>query len=293
MKIIAGRLACFLVILIIASCGVFKSGTGKKSKADAAIWQATPISIDGDDTDWMAPYPNYDSKAGIAYAVTNDSFNLYISVKTGDEKIQNKILHAGMTVYIDITGTKDQKAAINFPVASTEPYMPEHHQRSGGSGEDQSQLQAQGRMRQRALAGAVDMNLDGFSTGNGAYNIRQHIPNGITVRLGFNSYRELVYEAKIPFADFYRPQLIPSDAGKAVSVGIFVHAPKQPAMPKDGSSMPGNASMGGGGGRMGGGGMGGGGSRGGRGGGMHNTGSETESIYEPTKTWKQAGLAWK
>lgn len=288
MKIIAGRFACLFVILVLVSCSASKSGTGKKAKADAAIWQATPISIDGDDTDWMAPFPNYDSKAGIAYAVTNDSSNLYISVKTGDDKIQNKILHAGMTVYIDITGTKDQKTAINFPVAGTEPYIPEHHERSS-EGQDQSRIQAQGRMRQRAVAEAVDMNLDGFATGNGAYNIRQHIPNGIMVRLGFNSYRELVYEAKIPFADFYKQQLTASDAGKPVSVGIFVHAPKQPAMPKDGSGgMPGNASMGGGGGRIGNGGMGG---RGG--GGMRNTGSTTESIYEPTKTWKQAGLAWK
>src|ERR1700728_3087406 len=94
--------AVMIVALIVAfvSCKSSKS-TVKRIKPGA--WQVSPIVIDGHNTDWPSPYPEYDDKAQIGYAVSNDKDNLYITVETGDPATQLKILKGGLTVWIDKT----------------------------------------------------------------------------------------------------------------------------------------------------------------------------------------------
>ena len=79
------------------------------------------------------------------------------------------------------------------------------------------------------------------------------------------------------------------DEGKALSVCFNIKAFKKPERPKgesEGMNEGGNGMQGGGM-RGGGTGMQGGGHRGGPG------GTERESMFEATKTWKQVGLAYK
>src|SRR5689334_19575009 len=73
----------------------------KTTKAAPGNWQAQPITADGNAADWPSPYPFYDSKAKIGYAVSNDKDNLYISMQTGDQMTVMKILRNGLTVWID------------------------------------------------------------------------------------------------------------------------------------------------------------------------------------------------
>src|SRR6267154_5604685 len=105
--------ALLLSVISIASCG---SSKHSKSKKLPGVWQAEPITIDGNNKDWPSPYPEYDQKAMLGYAVSNDKNNLYITVETGDPATQLKILREGLTVWIDKTGKQEQVTAINYPL---------------------------------------------------------------------------------------------------------------------------------------------------------------------------------
>src|ERR1700733_16221077 len=96
----------FVSILSILSCGS-SHHSGKGKAVLPGTWQPEPIVIDGDSKDWPSPYPNYDAKAMVAYATSNDKENLYITMETGDELTQIKILKQGMIVSIDTSGNKD------------------------------------------------------------------------------------------------------------------------------------------------------------------------------------------
>src|ERR1700733_7704901 len=112
------RLSLAVVIIFAAgitfiSCKSSKSGSSKRLPG---MWQPQPITIDGNNKDWPSPYPEYDDKAQLGYAVSNDKNNLYITVETGDPATQLKIMRNGLTVWIDKTGEKNEQTAINFPI---------------------------------------------------------------------------------------------------------------------------------------------------------------------------------
>ena len=90
---------CFVSISLSAwSCKSSKST--KTATTLPGTWQAQPIAIDGDTKDWPSPYPNYDAKAKVAYATSNDKYNLYITMETGDEQTQMKILSYCLPYYM-------------------------------------------------------------------------------------------------------------------------------------------------------------------------------------------------
>src|ERR1044072_1874418 len=98
-----------VTIFFITSCGSMEK-TAKRSKP--GTWQQTPVVIDGQNSDWPNPYPLYDEKAKIVYVISNDKENLYISMQTGDEITVLKILRAGMKLYIDPAGGKEQQVSV-------------------------------------------------------------------------------------------------------------------------------------------------------------------------------------
>jgi len=93
-----------LFIIFAVSCSSSKHSTSKRLPG---LWQVQPINIDGSNKDWPSPYPEYDDKAMLGYAVSNDKDNLYITVETGDPATQLKILREGLTVWIDKTANKE------------------------------------------------------------------------------------------------------------------------------------------------------------------------------------------
>ena len=110
-----------VILLLIVAGTIFSCNSSKhaKSKRLPGVWQEQPITIDGSNKEWPSPYPEYDDKAQLGYAVSNDKENLYITVETGDPATQLKILREGLTVWIDKTGNKEEVTAINFPIPNT------------------------------------------------------------------------------------------------------------------------------------------------------------------------------
>lgn len=275
----------------VAACSGTKH-SGKNASLPGA-WQAQPIVIDGDSHDWPSPYPSYDAKALVGYATSNDKDNLYITVETGDEATQMKILKQGLTVWIDTTGRKNEQMGIHYPLQDlSEPFEMQGRKRGEGAETEKENEPIQrdfGRSIKRSISNATQITFEGFKDCNGGFLVTQNNPCGIKVRIAMDEYKELIWEAAIPFKAIYgREQITKEDAGKPISVCFAVKGFKQPSSShSDNSSDIGtNSSMGG----MRSGGMG---SM--RGGGMRHGGMQggREAMFESTHTWKTFGLAYE
>src|SRR5580658_156365 len=110
----------FLIVFVFVSVAAFSSCSSSKhakvKRLPPCAWQVVPIDVDGSNKDWPSPYPEYDDKAMLGYAVSNDKDNLYITVETGDPATQLKILREGLTVWIDKKGEKEEVTGINYPI---------------------------------------------------------------------------------------------------------------------------------------------------------------------------------
>lgn len=281
----------FSIMISLASCGGAKHA-GRAHEALPGNWQSSPIVIDGDCKDWPSPYPNYDAKAKIAYATSNDSEYLYITMETGDEMTQMKILKQGMTVSVDTGGHKNADFKISFPLQAETDLgdLPVTGQKKDNSRfEDKQREQKLNRYAHEAN----QFSLDGFIQCNGAFMVKQATPCGIKVRINIDEFKELVWEAAIPFSAIYNKRKISSaDAGKAVSVCFSIAGYRKPDTKGSGSEGNGggmNNGMAGAGANSS---MHGGGGRGGKGGGRSSqSDNPLQHLYETTKTWKYFSLA--
>ena len=304
-----GHLLLTVILGVVTLLPACNSSKHSKIKRLPGTWQVSPVAIDGDNKDWPSPYPEYDEKAQIGYAVSNDKENLYITVETGDPATQLKILREGLTVWIDRTGDKEEVTAINYPIpanAGAKKEREHHQQAEAGQGQQglgtgrQQQLRMDMEDKVRAaLTEAKEYSLQGFKSCNLQYNVFQVDTCGVTVRMGLDADNELVWEAKVPFKSFYfKPRLARPDKGKAITVCFETTAmkrpPGQPASSGHGGGSGFRPSVGFGGMGMGMGGMGGGMYRGG-GGRSRAQGPPDlmEPAYKSTKTYKKTGLAYQ
>ena len=284
------RFSVFHIIVLSSSVALAACHSSKKSgKAAAQLpgnWQAQPVVIDGDNKEWPSPYPNYDSKGKIAYATSNDRKYVYITMETGDELTQVKILRAGMTVSIDTSGKKEPQFSINYPLANDNEML-ELPQPSRGEKGAHMEKQLTHQIK-KLMEQANQFTLEGFSNCSGGFAVSQNTPCGIRVRASIDEYSELVWEAAIPVkALFNKDSLTLAEAGKPISVCMAIKGLKQPK--SSGGSEP-NNNIGTGGTGMTGMGRGGRGGQGasGRGGAVENP---MDHLYTNTKTWKQFGMA--
>lgn len=275
--------------LTLASCG-----GAKHTKSQASLpgtWSAQPVIIDGDSKDWPSPYPNYDAKGKIAYATSNDGQYLYITMETGDELTQLKILKEGMTVSIDTTGKKDARFNISYPLPGDSDPL-ENMEILKETKYVHLGKQWQPKI-DRMAKDANQLSLDGFNGCAGGYLVKQVTPCGIKVRMAIDEYKELVWEAAIPFKAIYgRENISAADAGKPISVCYSIKGFKRAQAKGEenaGSAMNNNSSSMGAGGMQHNSGARGGGGRAGR----SVAEDPMQHLYESTKTWKHFGVAYQ
>ncbi len=291
MNQLARRGILLVFIGTMLSCGATKK-TGNDKQVDTIVWQARPIVVDGNNDDWGIPYNYMDSKAKIQYSFSNDRENLYITVKASDRMTQMKMLTAGMQVFIDIQGKKNQVTGILFPLENQQPVKMEAGDAKAELAPDQNTAVA--KRLNNLIGGAREFSLQGFNDCNGVYLIGQKNKCGIETRIGVDVNNELIWEAIVPFKSFYKASIDPGDLGKIVGICFEINALKKPEMPT--SQGPPGGRPGGG---MSGGGMppaGGGPGGGMRGGGPGMGGSDMEErmkAFEATKTWTKLRLAYK
>ncbi len=276
-----------LLLIFFLSCGSSKHS--RKAEGMPGTWQDQPIMIDGDSKDWPSPYPNFDAKAMIAYATSNDKENLYITMQAGDELTQLKILKQGMRVSIDTSGGKEASFHINFPMPNDlDPIdLPQSvHVKDGENLHLNKQLDVK---LSKSAKDANQFSLDGFYNCTGGYMVSQTIPCGIKVITRIDEYKQLVWEAVVPFKAIYGKIMIDSkDAGKPISVCFAIKGFKNPASKNNDNSGNGISNNTGGTGA----------NLNGRGanrgaGGTRAPENPLQHLYDNTKTWKQFGLSYK
>lgn len=278
------------IIMFIVSCASSKMG-GKKQNIVDGTWSPQPVIIDGDSKDWPSPYPNYDAKAMVAYATCNDYENLYVTMQTGDELTQMKILKQGMTLSIDTNGKKEAPFHINYPLPNDNDPTDVTTEEIKVSARDATDGRS-GRWEKRIHKSADQANqlsIDGFKDCNGGYTIAQTNACGIKVRVRIDEYKELVWEACIPLKSIYGRQVTIADAGKPLGICFAVKGFKKPAEKNTdnntaGTNMNGsmpsgvgmNSRMNNGSGRQG-----------------RPANDPMQQFYETTKTWKFFRIAMK
>jgi hypothetical protein len=277
------------IVSSLAACGSSKKAVDDTDNAtDNGAWQQQQVTADGNSKEWDKNNMAFDKDSKIAYKITNDNANLYVLITTTDHTSQTKILHAGMSLFIDPAAKKNETVAVNFPLGSGDaqgmgggPRIAPDQQEQPGEKPDLQQ------MRAKALINANQYTLSGFSKGSGGYGITEENAAGISVKIDLNASGEMVYEAVIPWQSLPQRDFT-ARAGTPVSVGFKINALPKPAV-----------GSGGGGGYSGGGGMRGGGigGRGGRGGGGRASGSGNytagQQLFKEVKVWKHIVIAQK
>lgn len=274
---------CCLISMFLLSCGAAKNGGGSKNTVPGT-WQATPITIDGDSKDWPSPYPNYDVTSKIAYATSNDTRNLYVTVESGDQRTLYKILKEGLTIAIDTHGRKDPQFFINYPLQNNNEVID-----ITTVYDNRSQIamkQSENRIN-KMMQDAGQFSLEGFGSCSGGYMISQVLPCGVKVKARMDEYKQFVWEATIPFKAIYGIDSISAaHANKPISVCFTVHSFKKAKTTSGGdnnnmsniSGAAGNNSQN-------------------RNAANISTAASSqdpnEHYYQTTKTWKQFSLVWQ
>lgn len=179
--------------------------------------QYTPVTIDGNLNDWQTPLEFYNKESGLAYSLSNDSSNLYFCLLIADKPMQMKIMRAGMTIGLDTGNSRKPLHLINYPIQTT--VLTDHtaiKQRP-----DMEDIKDSFKKSQNI------MNLSGFKSENGPAPLSAS--NSVAVCMDWNKNDDLVYEARIPIASFWKETLTHEDASKLLSLHIRVPALERPS----------------------------------------------------------------
>lgn len=221
--------------VMVSSCSSSKSG-GQSDLPQTLAWQRDSLVIDGDNGDWIKALPYHDEKQGLAYSISNDKDNLYILASTNNEATIQRILRAGLTVYLNSHGVKDEATAagISFPTGN-------RVKKDGQILNDRPELQQNKHM---ALNAVQDYSLFGFYHVKAAENFDygKTNPDGIELGIGLNSSNALVYELMIPLNSFLNKNELSVASRKSFAIGFVLETiPGEP-----GSEGGGGISIGGG-----------------------------------------------
>jgi hypothetical protein len=261
LKIFAFRFVLFGLILTACSPKI----------SDKITWQSIPVIIDGQ----ASEYPGklyYSSKTKMTYSLSNDKANLYLCFKITDEIMQLKIINAGMEIWLDTTSKAKEQFGILFPCASSNKMNMDGTRPSINT---EGQKPDVSKMKQDFFLCQTVMQLKGFKYTTKGVRPLEDV-SGIKVKINWDSFNIMIYEAVIPFKTFYKESLSAFDSTKTFALTINVNAIQMPNMPRGGG--PGGEGMPGGGGGMpeGGGMFGGGGEPGG--GGIHRNPSDDNGM---------------
>ena len=89
--------------------------TGVMAQVSTSKWQAQPIMIDGNGSDWGTLPRFFNADSNVKYEFRNDERNLYIILKAADRTTQMQLLVAGFNVRLKVKSSPPIKVGINFP----------------------------------------------------------------------------------------------------------------------------------------------------------------------------------
>lgn len=87
---------------------------GAKTVPVQSRWQKSPIRIDGDISDWLAPSFHSEKQVQVEYAFGNDGENLYLIFVFKDQKYLSSLAQTGFTIWFNDQGKKKKKIGLRF-----------------------------------------------------------------------------------------------------------------------------------------------------------------------------------
>ncbi len=100
----------WLVLMLL----IFAVAAAAKTAQVQSRWQKTPLKIDGDISDWLAPAFNAEKSVQVDYAFGNDAENLYLIFVFKDQKYLSSLAQTGFTVWFNDQGKKKKTLGVRF-----------------------------------------------------------------------------------------------------------------------------------------------------------------------------------
>jgi hypothetical protein len=143
-----------------------------------------------DTTAKALPLPDFLSNSGnsIFYIIGNDKENLIICLKIPDVFLQHKILHGGITLWIDLKDKKRKEVGIRFPI---EKMAPKHFK--------EEQFTDVGVRRNKQIEQLNEIQLIGFKENKDRYIIPSNNPEEIHALIDYDLNGYLFYQLVVPF----------------------------------------------------------------------------------------------
>lgn len=259
------RLFTLLFTLVFAACGSSKKSevsTAETLKPDESNHHlAISVNVDGNLHEWPEPLPGYSKETSLHFGVTDNKDFLFIAVACNEDRMQRKMLRAGMEIYISENGKKETLTGIAFPLPSTKT------NRQPATA-DEIKLPEQNAKDYKSLQSAELTQLQTFGfkkTADGSYPLSN--PNSIKVAYTWSDNNFFNIEYAIPLKELFTD----ASANNNIQVGFKLNGFSS----KDNNPQGGRSNgVRGGGGMRGGSGMRGGGMRGGGGMRQNHEGSQ-------------------
>ena len=182
-----------LIVLSLVTC--FSAAYAQVSTAK---WQAQPMVIDGQGSDWGVLPRFFNTESNIKYEFRNDDKNLYFILKAGDRAIQMQLLKAGFSIRFKLKTSVPIKTEIVFqPNRRTElPQM--INSQEGGSQRlvDKSVTQPDIILKDTAI-------LNGFQYTNGLITSEKNDESGICFARSKSPRDLAAYEVRIPLRELF------------------------------------------------------------------------------------------
>jgi hypothetical protein len=102
------------VLWLALALGIFSVIGAAKTMTVESRWQKTPLKIDGDIGDWMAPLFNSEKSVQVDYAFCNDADNLHLIFIFKEQKYLSSLDQTGFTVWFNDQGKKKKKLGLRF-----------------------------------------------------------------------------------------------------------------------------------------------------------------------------------
>lgn len=77
-------------------------------------WQKSPLKIDGDISDWLAPSFRTEKQVQVEYAFGNDGENLYLIFVFKEQKYLSSLAQTGLTIWFNDQGKTRKKLGLRF-----------------------------------------------------------------------------------------------------------------------------------------------------------------------------------
>jgi len=193
--------------------------TSYVSSMGQSAWQAKPVTVDGNPTEWSLPLRFSDSKSSLQFTISNDESNIYMAVRATDQQIQMKILIAGMQIWINPDGKFKKTAGIQFPLpGKPDPKVMNENMHPGmPQGKKPDNMANQFKMQNPKVT------LSGFLPEyNGTFNVDE--TKGIKAAINWDSDNNMTYELCVPLNSFYIKDMKLLKENPVLGIMIVVNA---------------------------------------------------------------------